>query len=549
MITFDREPDSYKHWKVDVNENRATLFLDVSEKDGIKPGYDLKLNSYDLGVDIELNDIVQRIRFEHPKVKVVVITSNQEKNFSAGANIYMLGQSEHTWKVNFCKFTNETRNGFEDSSYSGSIKFIAAVNGICAGGGYEVALACDEILLVDDRSSTVSLPEVPLLGVLPGTGGVTRLIDKRKVRKDIADIFCTNADGVRGKKAVDWKLVDYIAPPSKFDDLINERVSKVTASVKLRNGENGIKLKALNRNITNEGIDYDTIKAKINREDRIANIHIIGPKSDDVIDINEVVKMGSNWWALKFARELEDLILLLRTNELEVGVLTITSEGSTDDILSVTSILEDNKNIWFINEITGLLRRTLSRLDMSSRSIFTIIDNNSCFSGLLAELLFAADRTYMLNNAMSPENTKGPFITLSDINFISLEMVNGLSRLATRFNNDEPKLNALRKTVGKKLNAEEAFEEELITVIPDDLDWNEEIRLSVEERTSFSPDALTGLEANLRFPGKETCETKIFGRLTAWQNWIFNRPNAVSEKGALKLFGTGSRAKFDNKRV
>ena len=549
MITFDREPDSYKHWKVDVNENRATLFLDVSEKDGIKPGYDLKLNSYDLGVDIELNDIVQRIRFEHPKVKVVVITSNQEKNFSAGANIYMLGQSEHTWKVNFCKFTNETRNGFEDSSYTGSIKFIAAVNGICAGGGYEVALACDEILLVDDRSSTVSLPEVPLLGVLPGTGGVTRLIDKRKVRKDIADIFCTNADGVRGKKAVDWKLVDYIAPPSKFDDLINERVSKVTASVKLRNGENGIKLKALNRNITNEGIDYDTIKAKINREDRIANIHIIGPKSDDVIDINEVVKMGSNWWALKFARELEDLILLLRTNELEVGVLTITSEGSTDDILGVTSILEDNKNIWFINEITGLLRRTLSRLDMSSRSIFTIIDNNSCFSGLLAELLFAADRTYMLNNAMSPENTKGPFITLSDINFISLEMVNGLSRLATRFNNDEPKLNALRKTVGKKLNAEEAFEEELITVIPDDLDWNEEIRLSVEERTSFSPDALTGLEANLRFPGKETCETKIFGRLTAWQNWIFNRPNAVSEKGALKLFGTGSRAKFDNKRV
>lgn len=549
MITFDREPDSYKHWKVDVNENRATLFLDVSEKDGIKPGYDLKLNSYDLGVDIELNDIVQRIRFEHPKVKVVVITSNQEKNFSAGANIYMLGQSEHTWKVNFCKFTNETRNGFEDSSYTGSIKFIAAVNGICAGGGYEVALACDEILLVDDRSSTVSLPEVPLLGVLPGTGGVTRLIDKRKVRKDIADIFCTNADGVRGKKAVDWKLVDYIAPPSKFDDLINERVSKVTASVKLRNGENGIKLKALNRNITNEGIDYDTIKAKINREDRIANIHIIGPKSDDVIDINEVVKMGSNWWPLKFARELEDLILLLRTNELEVGVLTITSEGSTDDILSVTSILEDNKNIWFINEITGLLRRTLSRLDMSSRSIFTIIDNNSCFSGLLAELLFAADRTYMLNNAMSPENTKGPFVTLSDINFISLEMVNGLSRLATRFNNDEPKLNALRKTVGKKLNAEEAFEEELITVIPDDLDWNEEIRLSVEERTSFSPDALTGLEANLRFPGKETCETKIFGRLTAWQNWIFNRPNAVSEKGALKLFGTGSRAKFDNKRV
>tara|TARA_Y100000994_G_scaffold91640_1_gene75685 strand:- start:1 stop:1650 length:1650 start_codon:yes stop_codon:yes gene_type:complete len=549
MITFDRNPENYKHWKVVIEEHKATLFLDVSEKDGIKPGYDLKLNSYDLGVDIELNDIVQRLRFEHPKVKVVVITSSQEKNFSAGANIYMLGQSEHTWKVNFCKFTNETRNGFEDSSESGSIKFIAAVNGICAGGGYEVALACDEILLIDDRSSTVSLPEVPLLGVLPGTGGVTRLIDKRKVRKDLADIFCTNADGVRGKKAVDWKLVDYIAPPSKFNDLIDERVSKVRSTVKLRDGKEGIKLKSLNRNITNEGIQYDTVKAEINRDSRIANIHIIGPTAEDVINIIDVQKIGSNWWPIKFARELEDLILLLRTNELEVGVLTFTSEGNTDHIMNVTSIIEDNANNWLINEITGLLRRTLSRLDLSSRSIFTIVDNDSCFSGILAELLFSADRTYMLNNAMSPEGKEGPFIAISKINFSSLEMVNGLSRLATRFNNDELKLDLLRKLIGDKLNAEKAFMEELITVIPDDLDWSDEIRLSVEERTSFSPDALTGLEANLRFPGKETCETKIFGRLTAWQNWIFNRPNAVSEKGALKLFGTGSRAKFDNKRV
>lgn len=549
MITFDRNPENYKHWKVVIEEHKATLFLDVSEKDGIKPGYDLKLNSYDLGVDIELNDIVQRLRFEHPKVKVVVITSSQEKNFSAGANIYMLGQSEHTWKVNFCKFTNETRNGFEDSSESGSIKFIAAVNGICAGGGYEVALACDEILLIDDRSSTVSLPEVPLLGVLPGTGGVTRLIDKRKVRKDLADIFCTNADGVRGKKAVDWKLVDYIAPPSKFNDLIDERVSKVRSTVKLRDGKEGIKLKSLNRNITNEGIQYDTVKAEINRDSRIANIHIIGPTAEDVINIIDVQKIGSNWWPIKFARELEDLILLLRTNELEVGVLTFTSEGNTDHIMNVTSIIEDNANNWLINEITGLLRRTLSRLDLSSRSIFTIVDNDSCFSGILAELLFSADRTYMLNNAMSQKEKEGPFIAISKINFSSLEMVNGLSRLATRFNNDELKLDLLRKLIGDKLNAEKAFMEELITVIPDDLDWSDEIRLSVEERTSFSPDALTGLEANLRFPGKETCETKIFGRLTAWQNWIFNRPNAVSEKGALKLFGTGSRAKFDNKRV
>ena len=549
MITFDRDPENYKHWKVDIDKSKATLYLDVSEKDGIKPGYDLKLNSYDLGVDIELNDIVQRIRFEHPQVKVVVITSSQEKNFSAGANIYMLGQSEHTWKVNFCKFTNETRNGFEDSSESGSIKFIAAINGMCAGGGYEVALACDEILLIDDRSSTVSLPEVPLLGVLPGTGGVTRLIDKRKVRKDLADIFCTNADGVRGKKAIEWKLVDYIAPPSKFNDLINERIAEVSNTVKLRNGVEAVKLNKLNRDITNEGINYDCIKSNVDRESRIANIHILGPTKKDLVSIKQAEKLGSDWWPLKLARELEDLILLLRTNELEVGVFTITSEGDKGHTLEVTSILEKNKNIWFINEIIGYLRRTLSRLDLSSRSIFTIIDNKSCFSGILAELLFVADRSYMLNNAMKKNEVKGPFISLSNINFGSLEMVNGLSRLATRFNNDKLKLDSIRKLVGISLDAERAFDEELVTVIPDDLDWTEEIRLSVEERTGFSPDALTGLEANLRFPGKETCETKIFGRLTAWQNWIFNRPNAVSDKGALKLFGTGSRAKFDNERV
>ena len=549
MITFDKEWNKYKHWTIEINSHRATLYLDVSEKDGIKPGYDLKLNSYDLGVDIELNDIVQRIRFEQPNVKVVVITSKQEKNFSAGANIYMLGQSEHTWKVNFCKFTNETRNSFEDSSNSGSIKFIAAVNGICAGGGYEVALACDEILLVDDRSSTVSLPEVPLLGVLPGTGGVTRLIDKRKVRKDLADIFCTNADGIRGKKAIEWKLVDYIAPPSKFDTLIEDRVSNLSNTVKLRNGSKGVILSKLHRTINDIGINYETVSSKVDKVSRIANIHILGPKVDQLVSLKEAEKLGCEWWPLKFARELEDLILLLRTNELEVGVFTITSEGETDNILKITSILEKNKNNWFINEIIGFLRRTISRLDLSSRSIFTIVDNNSCFSGILAELLFCADRTYMLNNALEANGLKGPYVALSELNFLSLEMVNGLTRLSTRFNSDEPKLNNLRKLIDIKMNAEEAYAEELITIIPDDLDWEEEIRLSVEERTSFSPDALTGLEANLRFPGKETCETKIFGRLSAWQNWIFNRPNAVSEEGALKLFGTGTRAKFDNKRV
>ena len=548
-MTFDRDPNNYKHWELLIEGSRATIFLDVAENEGIRPGYELKLNSYDLGVDIELNDIIQRIRFEQPQVKVVVITSKQEKNFSAGANIYMLGMSEHSWKVNFCKFTNETRNGFEDSSNSGSLKFIAAVNGICAGGGYEVALACDEILLVDDRSSTVSLPEVPLLGVLPGTGGLTRLTDKRKVRKDIADIFCTNADGVRGKKALDWNLVDYIAPPSKFNSLIDERVSFLESKVKLRNGSTGITLNNIKRTITDKNINYETISCILNKDSRVAEIKIHGPEENEIIAINELVEKGSEYWVLKFVRELDDLILMLRANELETGVITIQSEGSSTVIQKLTNLLEENKDNWLVNEIIGFMRRTFSRLDISSRTIFTIVDNKSCFAGFLSELLFCADRTYMINNALLNENKSGPFISLSKLNFKSLEMVNGQTRLQTRFNNDDIKLSKLRDLCDKNLNAEEAFNHELITVIPDDLDWNDEIRLSIEERASFSPDALTGLEANLRFPGKESCETKIFGRLSAWQNWIFNRPNASSDEGALKLFGTGSKAKFDNKRV
>ena len=549
IVTFDRDPNNYKHWELLIEGSRATIFLDVAENEGIRPGYELKLNSYDLGVDIELNDIIQRIRFEQPQVKVVVITSKQEKNFSAGANIYMLGMSEHSWKVNFCKFTNETRNGFEDSSNSGSLKFIAAVNGICAGGGYEVALACDEILLVDDRSSTVSLPEVPLLGVLPGTGGLTRLTDKRKVRKDIADIFCTNADGVRGKKALDWNLVDHIAPPSKFNSLIDERVSFLESKVKLRNGSTGITLNNIKRTITDKNINYETISCVLNKDSRVAEIKIHGPKENEIIAINELVEKGSEYWVLKFVRELDDLILMLRANELETGVITIQSEGSSIVIQKLTNLLEENKDNWLVNEIIGFMRRTFSRLDISSRTIFTIVDNKSCFAGFLSELLFCADRTYMINNALLNENKSGPFISLSKLNFKSLEMVNGQTRLQTRFNNDDIKLSKLYDLCEKNLNAEEAFNHELITVIPDDLDWNDEIRLSIEERASFSPDALTGLEANLRFPGKESCETKIFGRLSAWQNWIFNRPNASSDEGALKLFGTGSKAKFDNKRV
>ena len=549
IVTFDRDPNNYKHWELLIKGSRATIFLDVAENEGIRPGYELKLNSYDLGVDIELNDIIQRIRFEQPQVKVVVITSKQEKNFSAGANIYMLGMSEHSWKVNFCKFTNETRNGFEDSSNSGSLKFIAAVNGICAGGGYEVALACDEILLVDDRSSTVSLPEVPLLGVLPGTGGLTRLTDKRKVRKDIADIFCTNADGVRGKKALEWNLVDYIAPPSKFGSLIDERVSFLESKVKLRNGSTGITLNNIKRTITDKNINYETISCILNKDSRVAEIKIHGPEENEIIAINELVEKGSEYWVLKFVRELDDLILMLRANELETGVITIHSEGSSTVIQKLTNLLEENKDNWLVNEIIGFMRRTFSRLDISSRTIFTIVDNKSCFAGFLSELLFCADRTYMINNALLNENKSGPFISLSKLSFKSLEMVNGQTRLQTRFNNDDIKLSKLRDLCEKNLNAEEAFNHELITVIPDDLDWNDEIRLSIEERASFSPDALTGLEANLRFPGKESCETKIFGRLSAWQNWIFNRPNASSDEGALKLFGTGSKAKFDNRRV
>ena len=549
IVTFDRDPNNYKHWELLIEGSRATIFLDVAENEGIRPGYELKLNSYDLGVDIELNDLIQRIRFEQPQVKVVVITSKQEKNFSAGANIYMLGMSEHSWKVNFCKFTNETRNGFEDSSNSGSLKFIAAVNGICAGGGYEVALACDEILLVDDRSSTVSLPEVPLLGVLPGTGGLTRLTDKRKVRKDIADIFCTNADGVRGKKALNWNLVDHIAPPSKFNSLIDERVSFLESKVKLRNGSTGITLNNIKRTITDKNINYETISCILNKDSRVAEIKIHGPEENEIITINELVEKGSEYWVLKFVRELDDLILMLRANELETGVITIQSEGSSTVIQKLTNLLEENKDNWLVNEIIGFMRRTFSRLDISSRTIFTIVDNKSCFAGFLSELLFCADRTYMINNALLNENKNGPFISLSKLNFKSLEMVNGQTRLQTRFNNDDIKLSKLHDLCDKNLNAEEAFNHELITVIPDDLDWNDEIRLSIEERASFSPDALTGLEANLRFPGKESCETKIFGRLSAWQNWIFNRPNASSDEGALKLFGTGSKAKFDNKRV
>ena len=550
MITFDRNPNSYKHWELKVEGMKATLYLNVSENEGIQSGYILKLNSYDLGVDIELNDAIQRIRFEHPEVKVVIITSAQEKNFSSGANIYMLGLSDHPWKVNFCKFTNETRNGFEDSSNSGSVKFIAAINGVCAGGGYEIALACDEILLIDDRSSTVSLPELPLLGVLPGTGGLTRLVDKRNVRRDIADLFCTNADGIRGQKALEWNLVDFLEPPSKFSTLIEKRTKELSKKVKLRKGKRGVKLKPLKRDISDNLIKYDNIIVEFDRKNRFANIKILGPKSSDIINKEEINNQSSEWWPIKITRELDDAILLLRTNELDIGVIIISSEGSIENVSKISEFIYQNKDNWLINEVIGFYRRTMSRLDISSRSIFTVVEENSCFAGLLFEMVLSADRSYMLNNSLNKEKSNiGPFISLSDINFRYLEMANGQTRIDTRFSNNKKLINPLILLKNKLLDAEKAFCNGLVTIIPDDLDWKEEIRISVEERASFSPDALTGLEANLRFPGNESLSTKIFGRLSAWQNWIFYRPNASGEKGALRLFGSGSRAKFDKKRV
>jgi benzoyl-CoA-dihydrodiol lyase len=548
MITFDTHPDRYKHWRLSCDGPVATLTLDVAEDGGIRPGYKLKLNSYDLGVDIELHDALNRLRFEHPEVKCVVLTSAKERMFCAGANIYMLGASPHAWKVNFCKFTNETRNSMEDSSADGGLKFLAALNGACAGGGYEVALACDEIVMVDDRSTTVSLPEVPLLGVLPGTGGLTRLVDKRKVRRDLADVFCTTAEGVRADRAKQWKLVDHIASPARFAHLVRERARALAAASDRDARAKPVALPPLERSIDEKGYHYRWVDVAFDRERRVATLTVAAPAESAARTLAEIEALGARWWPLAMARELDDAILMLRTNELELGTLILKTRGSVAAALAHDALMAEHSDHWFVHEIAAYLRRTLARLDVSSRSLFAIIDRGSCFAGTLFELALAADRSFML--ALEAGDNDAPRIALSGANLGGLTMANGLTRLANRFCGDEARTaEAINAASGKELGAEDALAAGLVTFAPDELDWEDEIRLAIEERASLSPDALTGLEASLRFAGPETMLTRIFGRLSAWQNWIFNRPNAVGEKGALKLFGTGSKPQFNWERV
>ena len=544
-IRFDTHPDRYRHWKLSLDGPIATLALDVAEDAGIKPGYRLKLNSYDLGVDIELHDALQRIRFEHPTVRTVIVTSAKERVFCSGANIFMLGTSTHAWKVNFCKFTNETRNGIEDSSRHSGLRFLAACNGTTAGGGYELALACDEIVLIDDRSSTVSLPEVPLLGVLPGTGGLTRITDKRKVRRDHADIFCTTSEGVRAPRAKEWKLVDVAAKSHEFGAVVKRRAAELAATSDRPAGARGVELTPLERSIDGAGYHYRYVDVRIDRDARNATIEVSGPAQAPPADADGIFALGTAWWPFQMARELDDAILLLRTNDLEIGMWQLQTRGDPSLVLAADAALIANQTNWFVREVAGMLRRTLARLEVSSRSLFAIVDRGSCFAGTLLELALAADRAYMLD----PSNGEGPELTLSDANLGFYPQVNGLSRLETRFCGDRNAIAACRARIEERLDARASHALGLVTVAPDELDWDEELRLALEERASLSPDALSGLEANLRFPIVETIETRIFGRLSAWQNWIFSRPNAVGEAGALKVFGKGSKAKFDRERV
>ncbi len=546
-VEYQTHPSQYKHWKLSFNGPVATLAADFAEDGGLRPGYKLKLNSYDLGVDIELNDALNRIRFEHPEVRTVVVTSAKEKVFCSGANIFMLGVSSHAWKVNFCKFTNETRNGMEDSSKHDGLKFLAAVNGACAGGGYELALACDEILLVDDRSSAVSLPEVPLLGVLPGTGGLTRVTDKRHVRHDLADIFCTISEGVRGEKAKEWRLVDDIAKPAVFAEKVKERALALAARSDRPAGAKGVELKPLARTIEADALRYSNVTIEIDRAKRIATFTVKAPTGAQPTDVAGIEAAGANWYPLVLARELDDAILQMRTNEPDVGTWVFKTTGSLEAVAAMDAVLLANKDHWFVRETIGLLRRVFSRIDVSSRSLFALIEEGSCFGGTFLEFALACDRSYQLALPDAPE--KAPKIVVSDANFGLYPMATGQSRLGRRFYDEVPAMEAVRAKAGQPLDADAAFAVGLVTSNPDDIDWSDETRIAIEERVAMSPDALTGLEANLRFNGQENMVTRIFGRLTAWQNWIFQRPNAVGDKGALKVYGKGDKAAFDWNRV
>lgn len=546
-VDYRTEPAQYRHWSFTVEGGIARLRLDIAEDGGIRPGYKLKLNSYDLGVDIELHDALNRLRFEHPQVRSVIVTSGRERIFCSGANIFMLGVSSHAWKVNFCKFTNETRNGMEDSSRHSGLKFLAAVNGACAGGGYELALACDDIVLIDDRSSSVSLPEVPLLGVLPGTGGLTRVTDKRHVRHDLADIFCTSVEGVRGQRAVDWRLVDAVAKPAQFEVVVAERAQRLAQGSTRPEDARGIVLTRLEREATPDALHYRHVSVEIDRARRSATLTVKSPHGEQPATIESIVQAGDAWWPLAMGRELDDAILHLRTNELDLGTWLLKTEGDAAAVLAAGELLLAHQEHWLARETLGLLRRTFGRLDVSSRTLFALIEPGSCFAGMLAELAFAADRAYML--VLPDDAERAPRLQLDAFNFGLLPLVNDQSRLQRRFYEESAPLEAARAATGQALDGDQALALGLVTAAPDDIDWEDEIRIAMEERAAMSPDALTGLEANLRFASRENMATRIFGRLSAWQNWIFNRPNAVGDKGALKLYGTGQKAGFDFNRV
>ena len=550
VIDFQTDPSKYRHWRVEYDGDIANLFMDVDEKGGLFDGYELKLNSYDLGVDIELADVVQRMRFEHPEVKVVVMQSAKDRVFCAGANIRMLGGASHAHKVNFCKFTNETRNTFEAAEADSGQKYIAAVKGACAGGGYELALACNHIILTNDSASSVALPEVPLLAVLPGTGGLTRVTDKRKVRRDLADVFCSLEEGVKGQRAVDWKLVDEVVANSKFDGVVQERAREFADASDKPSGQTGIALTPLQRQVAEDGsVTYSTVEVALDRDQGRATITVSGPAEGAPTSTDALQAQGAEAWILRAARELDDAILHLRLNERKLGLLVIRTQGDAEQVLAHEKLLLDNADHWLANEILHYWKRVLKRVDMTSRSLVALVEHGSCFAGPLAELLWSVDRSYMMLEEFEGDNRPLAAITLSDGNFGAYPMGNDLTRLETRFWGDPDTATALKGRTGEALEADEAEELGLITYAFDDIDWEDEVRIFLEERASFSPDAMTGMEANLRFAGPETMETRIFGRLTAWQNWIFQRPNAVGENGALQRYGTGIRGDYDMERV